>query len=434
MKKTFFILALALIVGGTVQAQDIPSRPLETFSLFSTNYQMKDYAFALPYGKYLIKNHPKELPEYDAYKGHQVFNRMIRIYTAMADEALDPQIKTSYLDSAATLYTQVFEIYTPQEIEVYDWTFDRGRFYQANADYIEGGMDLAIADFKKLLEMDEDRTIELGDGYYISIIVQNLVSMQERDEAIRLIEKSKGKVDATTNEYFDRILNSLFSNPEDRIEFLSGKLQEDPENVELMDELYDLYSKTDNSEKVAEFAKKLYDKDQSFRNIMRMADMARKTSDYRAANSYLEQATAKAETNEEKSALFLVIADNKMNLNDLRGSRDASREAIKFNPNNGMAYFKIAQVYANAVSSCAGAAMEVEDRVVYWLVLDYLDRAKRADPSLSSTINQQTSTYSQVAPSTEQKFFKNWTAGQTMRVDSSLRSCYSWINESTTVR
>jgi tetratricopeptide (TPR) repeat protein len=434
MKKLLFILVMSLAMGSAAKAQEIPSRPLEAFSLFSTNFQMKDYAFALPYGKHLIKNYPKELPEHPAYRGHIVFLRMIRIYSAMSEEAMDPAIKAAYLDSASTLFTQVFNIFTPEEIDMYDWTLERGKFYQNNSDYIESGMDNALVQYKKLLELDENRTIELGDGYYISLIVQNLVSNGDRDAAVTMIEKSKGKVDSTTAEYFDRILNSLFSNPVERITFLEGKLADDKENLQLIGELFDLYVRVDNREKINEFGKVLYEKAPDMRNTMRMADMARKNGDYRGANGYLEVAIKMAETNDEKSTIWLLIADNRMNINDLRGSRDAAKQSIQFNPNNGNAYFKVAEAYANAVSACAGGRMEREDKVVYWLVLDYLDRAKRADPALANSVNRQASTYAQVAPSAEDKFFKGWNNGDNIRVDSSLRDCYSWINESTTVR
>jgi len=434
MKKLLFILVMALAVGSAAKAQDIPTRPLEAFSLFSTNFQMKDYAFALPYGKHLIKNYPKVLPEHPAYKGHIVFLRMIRIYSAMSEEAMDPAIKAAYLDSASTLFTQVFEIFTPEEIDMYDWTLERGKFYQNNSDYIDGGMDNALTQYKKLMSLDENRTIELGDGYYISLIVQNMVSNGDRDAAVDLIEKSKGKVDSTTGEYFDRILNSLFSNPVERITFLEGKLAEDKENLQLIGELFDLYVRVDDREKINDFGKILYEKAPDMRNTMRMADMARKNGDYRGANGYLDVALKMTETNEEKSTIWLLISDNRMNINDLRGSRDAAKQSIQFNPNNGNAYFKVAEAYANAVSACAGSRMEREDKVVYWLVLDYLDRAKRADPSLANSVNRQASTYAQVAPTPEDKFFKTWNNGDPIRVDASLRDCYSWINESTTVR
>jgi hypothetical protein len=39
-------------------------------------------------------------------------------------------------------------------------------------------------------------------------------------------------------------------------------------------------------------------------------------------------------------------------------------------------YLRIARIYAAAISQCTqGRQIERDDRTVYWLVLDYLDRA-----------------------------------------------------------
>lgn len=434
MKRIILALTFVSALGFTAQAQPDPEKPLEAYTLFTENFRIKDYQFALPYGKLIITQFPKELPGVPDYRGHRVFDRMIKIYTAMADEQDDAQLKATYLDSAATLFNTVLDIYSTEEIDQFVWTLNRGIFYQTNAEAIDNGQDKAVADYIRAFEIDEARMLELGDGYYISVIVQKLVADGDRDAAIALMEKTESKVDEATVAYFNRVRDTLFRNPEERIEFLEGKFAAEPDNLELLGELFDLYVRVGNTAKVNEFGKKLYDSNPNFQNTMRMADQARANSDYRGAITYLEQAASLAESKEQKSDLFLKIADNRMNLNDLRGARDAARTATQENPNNGMAFFKIAEAYANAVSSCAGAQMGREDRVVYWLVLDYLDRAKRADPSLSNTINQQSRTYASVAPSAEDKFFMSWNTGDTKRVDGELRSCYSWINETTTVR
>ncbi|MCG8372535.1 MAG: hypothetical protein MI700_03340, partial [Balneolales bacterium] len=62
-------------------------------------------------------------------------------------------------------------------------------------------------------------------------------------------------------------------------------------------------------------------------------------------------------------------------------------------------------------------------------------RAKNVDASVTSTVNSQLPSFEAVQPSTQDKFFDlGYENGQTVRVDASLNACYSWINESTTVR
>jgi len=64
-----------------------------------------------------------------------------------------------------------------------------------------------------------------------------------------------------------------------------------------------------------------------------------------------------------------------------------------------------------------------------------LNKAKRVDPSVANSVDRQFSTYEEVTPNSEDKFFtldlKN---GDSITIDGSLMSCYSFINETTTVR
>jgi tetratricopeptide (TPR) repeat protein len=434
MKKYLLTTILLLLMGVSARAQEISDVPLENFSLFSSNYQMKDYAFALPYGKYLIKNHPKTLPGLPSYQGHRTFDRMIKIYTTMAEEATNPAIRSAYLDSAKTLFELVFVTFNENEIDVFEWYLNRGYFYQANADYVPNGRELAVADYRKLLALDENKIILRDEGYYAKILVQDMVSKNEKDAAVNIIEKSQGKVDASTAEYFDRVMKSLFSNPEERLGFLEKRFATDPENIDIITDLFMVYSDLGNTTKATEMGKILIAKNPTYRNMMRVGDVARKNGDYKNANLYFEQAVKLAESNDDKSTIHLLIADNEINLGDLRGARDQARLSVQFNPNNGNAYFKIAESYANAVSSCVGSKLERQDKVVYWLVMDYLDRAKRADPTLATSVNRQIASYAAVAPNKEDILFAQWKPGSSIRVDGSLRSCYAWIGESTTVR
>ncbi len=107
---------------------------------------------------------------------------------------------------------------------------------------------------------------------------------------------------------------------------------------------------------------------------------------------------------------------------------------MKVDPKWGQPYLKMAKIYAQAVNDCGGSNMTRLDKVVYWLVLDYLDKAKRIDPSTAGTVAQQYKVYEQATPSVEEKFYENWKKGQKIKIDASLKKCYGWIDETTTVR
>jgi len=127
-----------------------------------------------------------------------------------------------------------------------------------------------------------------------------------------------------------------------------------------------------------------------------------------------------------------------MNINteNLQSAKRYVQQALQIDPNDGNTIIKMATIYGAAVTKCTqGRKLEAADKVVYWVVIDYLNKAKRADSSVSGTVNQQLSTYQDVTPNSEDKFFTlNLEDGDTIRVDGSLMDCYSWINETTTVR
>ncbi|HET6528146.1 MAG TPA: hypothetical protein VFG39_05290, partial [Balneolaceae bacterium] len=101
----------------------------------------------------------------------------------------------------------------------------------------------------------------------------------------------------------------------------------------------------------------------------------------------------------------------------------------------GVPYIQIADVYARTVNQCTNnRKMEVFDRAVYWLVLDYLQKAEQVDPSVAGEVSRKTASYEPVTPTTEQMFFKGWKEGESFSIDASLNECYGWINETTTVR
>jgi tetratricopeptide (TPR) repeat protein len=115
----------------------------------------------------------------------------------------------------------------------------------------------------------------------------------------------------------------------------------------------------------------------------------------------------------------------------LQQARTYLRRALAADPSFGNAIIEIATVYAEAIRDCGGSEMAREDRAVYWLVADYLERARSVDSSLAGTVSRTIQQYKPFFPSAEDLFFKGWTAGDDYPVN---YGCYSWMNETTKVR
>lgn len=438
MKKLLITLMLAAASTGFAQAQsgDIPEAPmglspLETYSVFTSFYNNKDYVTAANFGRYLVTYYPKdiELPNNAKYRGDRTFDRMITVYEELSNASNDPTVKAAYIDSANTLYNKVLEIFTPEEIDVYRWTFNYGRFLQTHGE-IEDNNNKAVAQYLKLYEMDPQQIISAADGYYAQFIVSMMVANGQRDEVISFMDTSEQYASPATKEYYDSVRDRLFSNPQERIDFLLTR----GDSMEVLNELYDLYVRVDNREKVRELTETLYQRDPSFTNTMRMATMRANNANYREALTFLEEASGKTTDKMELRNVYYEMSNNYLNLGNLQRSREFARRSSQQDPSWGQPYLKMAEIYGQAVSNCAGGNMTRQDKVVYYLVLDYLDRARNNDESTRQFVTRQYPTYQNVAPTVEDKFYQGWEVGDKIQIDGSIRDCYAWINESTTIR
>lgn len=439
MKKLLITLMLAAASTGFAQAQggDIPEAPmglspLETSSVFTSFFNNKDYVTAANFGRYLVTYYPKDIPDFPAnakYRGDRTFDRMITVYEELSKANSDPTVKAAYIDSARTLYSTVLELFTADEIDLYRWTFNYGRFLQTHSE-IEDNNNKAAAQYMKLYELDPQQFIQAADGYYAQFISSIMVANGQRDEVIAFMDNSEQYATQGTIDYYNSVRDRLFSNPQERIDFLLTR----GDSMEVLSELFDLYVRVDNREKVRELTETLYQRDPSFANTMRMASMRANNANYAEALKFLEEALGKTTEKMELRNVYYEMSNNYLNLGNLQRSREFARRSSQQDPSWGQPYLKIAEIYGQAVSNCAGGTMTRQDKVVYYLVLDYLDRARNNDDSTRQFVSRQYPTYQSVAPSVEEKFYQGWQTGDKIQVDGSLRDCYAWINETTTIR
>ena len=444
--KNMVLIALAMILSlNTVAFGQTPEEivekcgeapyymtPIEIYSVFSESAKNKDYFTALLYGPWLVCSHPKTMADLPSYEGWRTFDKMIDVYSGYGLTQKDPSMKTAYLDSAIQMYDLMLETFTNEEYSHFKIHRDRGRFFQKNSDFIENSSDKAYNDYEKMIYLDPKEATEQADGYYVQVTLTNMVGKGRKDDALKLINTARPFANDNLLTFFSEQENKLFKGAQERIEFLNSKLTEDPKNFELLAELYDLYTKENMVAESKATARKMYEINPSFDNIRRMGDNAEKNANYTEAIKFFKEALEKADNDTQKKEMNNKIAENYVNLEDLKTARNYARAASKIDASWGQPYLTIAKIYSQAISSCG--QIQKEDKVVYWLVLDYLEKAKSVDSSVKSFAEQQIRSISSVTPSTEEKFFNSWNPGDKLKVDGSLKSCYDWINETTTVR
>lgn len=404
----------------------------EIWSVFVESGRTKDFETALMYGPWLACAHKKEMVNVPTYTGKNMLERLADVYEGYALKKSEPVHRTTYLDSAAWAYTQIIERYKDGGTDLFEVYLQRGRFYQKHVDYIDNANDKAMSDYESMYGMDAKRFTELAEGYYVQAVLLSMVGAERKDDALAMIQATEPFASDALKTAYDQIRNKLFSNPEERITFLKEKLKANATDLETLNELYDLLVRTKASDEARDIAGQLYKLDPSYINTVRVADNYESKADYKNAIKFYQEAISKATTNDQKTEVYLNMVDNYVNTGDLITARESARKVLAVNAKSAKAMLAIARIYAQAVSACG--FLEREDKVVYWLAMDYAEKAKSFDASVSNYADQQIKSFRSAAPTVEEKFFKAWKDGQKIKVDGSLRDCYKWIGEETTIR
>jgi tetratricopeptide (TPR) repeat protein len=410
---------------------------IAAFSVFTDAIRNNDHEMALEFGSWMLEARPRQMDGVTTFRLDRQFERLIGVYESIAGEESDPTEKRLNLEKADRIFDLTFEVFDEDEIDLYRWCQRRGRFYQAHYSTMRISIDEAFAWYKKTYERDPQRFTEDGDGYFAGILLAHYVNSGERDKAMAMIDQVEEYASAGLLEEIDRQRERLFESPEERIAFLESRLDETggEERVAMLMSLAELYEQTGQRDNAVQTARELYDLNPDFDNTRRLADIYLSDGNYRSAIPYLDKLAALAASGGQKGRVFLELSETYQQTGNLQEARRYARRALDAGGVRGEALMRISLIYAGAVSQCAGGrTLEREDRTVYWLVLDYLDRALQADSGLRSTVLRRQDTYRAAMPTPEDKFFRGWETGDSFRIDGNIGECYAWIDETTTVR
>ena len=441
MKKLLVLtVILFLSSSAALQAQSEVTPPdglpeAAAYSIFYENYKNENYESAIRYGRWIWRGMPQTIEGYSRFELEKNLNRLVTSYSELAKEKEDPTLRSAYLDTTNMIFEKVFTELDSGQYDEFNWHLDRGRFFQENSNFIDNAMTKAAEEYQKAFDLNPEEFTKLADGYYVQVMVQQMSSEGMKDQALNYIDKASPYAGDKLSSFFDSQRNQLFDSPEERINFLEEQMQQNPEDVEIISELRDMYEQQDMQDKAQQLNEKLYEIDPSYENTVALAEFAVNNANTSNAVKYLKEALKKSPNDDERARTALKLSETYLNSGQLQDARRYAQQAANLDSDWGRPYIQIASIYAQAVGQCtSGRKMTRDDKVVYWLVLDYLDKARRVDSQVSNTVQRQYQSYQPVTPTTEEKFFKGWEKGDKIAIDGTLNSCYSWVGETTTVR
>lgn len=444
MKQSIIFLGILLFSGSSLTyAQENcnpepPSglSPLAAYSIFYENYRNGDYQFAIEYGRWMACAKPETLQGNPRFELETQYDRLITIYKELGRSQEDPEMRTAYIDTALHLFDESLEMFADNNESEFDIIFKRGRFFQENYNFIDDGLQKAYADYARLFELDAERALSLGDGYYLRQALENLVRQGDKAKTQAFIDQVKPLAEGSNLDFIEQKQQEILGSPEEQAEYFSGIVAENPDDLDAWKALKSAYESLGDRPNLKKALVRINELEASYQSALDLGEFAASNANYSEADKYFKEALDRAESDEQKIDLYLKLADANISLERLETAKRYIQNAIQLDPNDGRTYLKMATLYGTAVTVCTrDRKLEAQDKVVYWVVIDYLNKAKNVQPSLTNTINQQLSTYKQVTPNTEDKFFTlGLENGQSIKVDKSLMPCYDWINETTNVR
>lgn len=443
MKQILILLGLLLLSSNLSLAQADCSEtppdgmePLAALSLFNDNYRNGDYEFALKYGRWMHCAKPKKLEGYPRFSLESQYERLVKVYGEISELKSDPAIKSAYIDTALTLLDESMEMFGTDDESRFEIHLNTGRFYQAHYNLIDDGLSKAYRHYEEMFKINPERAVQLGNGYYLRLALTNMVNKERKEDAQALIDTVRPLVKGELLTFVEEQQRELLGNPEEQVAYFEPIVKEEPDNLEAWKVLENAYEEMGNREKLAEARTKIHEIEPSYESAFSLAQLAQSNSDYDEAAKYFKEAITYVDNEDDKKSLLLELADAQLNQGQLELAKSTVDKALKIDPDYGMAYIKISSIYAQAVTQCTqDGKLDPKDKVVYWAVVDYLKKAKQVDPSVSNIVNRQLSTYEAVTPTTSESFLSlNLEPGDKITIDGKLKSCYSWINETVTVR
>ena len=427
------ILALAPLVAlGQTSEEEGPSDMdiRRTYSLYTEDYNNEDWESAAPNLRWMLENAPAQ-----PFNDDRNYRRAVDLYVGLAEGADDEADRRAYLDSAAVMLSSAPNTLEEQSVEHsdYRWEMRRGRFLQQYGAELDGSyenLETAPIHYEQAFEIDPERM----QTYYINEIIESYVNQGNQADAVAFmgrVEELRGdneEIMEIVNRERERIFDR---NPAAFTDYLEGVVEEEPDNLQAMSELFSAYLEQRNYDEASAMTEDLLAMDPPASVYLDIAQLFLEDGNPQRAFDTFEEA-------EEKGASFTAadyhsMGEAQQQMGQLSKARTYFRQALNADSRYAEAHVSIGDLYVEAVSECSGAEMGRSDRAVYWLAVDHYAQAQQlGDASVANSAQSKARTYREYFPSTEDIFYRDdWNEGESIQINS---GCYSWINESTTVR
>ena len=427
MKKIVLLIsvaAMALLGSSKVSAQGKygpdSTECIKYLSYYTEYYKQKNYDAALPNWRQAYKYCPPTARYSMLSDGTTLVRNLIQ------KNQNNPVYKAQLVDSLMTLYNQRVE-YWPKyatsslnnmALDMYNYMKDEP------AKLLEGLTNVidqigaktrpniflfqisTAVDLYKLGMLDPETVIgiyDTGVKYLGEIVPKN-------DVEARSIEK-------TITDFESVFISSQVASCDNLIALFTPRYEADPQNLDLSKNIVKMMGNAEDcmdNDLFLNAIQTVYNLEPSYSSAFYLYRLYSNRGDYDNAVKYMEEAIASPESDSATDADYLYqLAAFSFKNGKSAKAYESAQKAVELDASiAGKAYMLMGTIWGSTV--CGGN--EIERRAPYWVAVDFMQKAKNADPALAEDANNYIRQYSAYYPQTAEAFMYDVTDGQSYTV------------------
>ncbi len=418
------VAAMALLGGSKVSAQGKygpdSTNCIKYLSYYTEYYKQKNYDSAIPNWRQAYKACPPTSRYSLLSDGTTLLRRLI------TQNAKNPVYKQQLVDSLMTLYKQRVEFWPKyataslnnQALDMYNYMKDDPKkLYDGLTEVVSINKDKTkpniflfqlntACDLYKDGLLDPEQVINTYEN-----AVHTLSSVTPKNEVeMRMINKTIEDIESL-------FIASQVASCDNLIALFEPRLAAAPEDLTLAKNVVRMMTVTEgctDNQLFLNAVTTMYNLEPSYTSAYYLYKLYAGRNDVENAMKYMMEAITFEESDNEVDAgyfyeLAAFLVKNGKNSDAFKAATAAVEKSDTF---DAKGYYLMGTIWGSSV--CGGD--EIAKRAPYWVAVDYMQKAKNADPSLAEDADRMIGQYRAYFPQTAEAFMYNLTDGQSYTV------------------
>ena len=427
MKKFVLLIsvaAMALLGSSKVSAQGKYGADsvecIKYLSYYTEYYKQKNYDAALPNWRQAYKYCPPTSRYSMLSDGTTLLRNLIQ------KNQNNPVYKEQLVDSLMTLYNQRVQ-YWPKYAtsSLNNMALDMYNYMKDEPAKLLEGLTEIIAQTKSqtrpnIFLFQLNTAVDLYKKGMLD--PETVISVYETGAQYLSEVKPKNDVEArsiekTLTDFESIFITSQVASCDNLIALFTPRLEADPQNLDLSKNIVRMMSLTEgcmDNDLFLNAVQTVYNLEPSYSSAYYLYRLYSSRSDFDNAVKYMEEAinSVDSDTVTDAGYYFELAAFSFKNGKNAK-AYEAAQKAVELDPTvAGKAYMLMGTIWGSTI--CGGN--EVERRAPYWVAVDFMTKAKNADPALADEANNYIRQYANYYPAASEAFMYDVVDGQSYTV------------------